>query len=439
MASTGKLNWTKNFLPIVSSKPVVVPVKPEGVQGYDEQNKPTLKIQGGQQVEVLNEYDEKTNRVAVNYNKKKYRVRLDSLVKPKTSQTGSMLKPTDFKSITASATAASKLADALIEELQDKKDVDASEREYLVQLVQYWSGKTNSTDSLKKSFLTVNPARLLVIQKYFGEVLGALACCARSIVPNVKLTKSSKILFPTRTNEPLVDYYIEDKSLFGGRLSVSAKAESSTSNTVKPENILKLLETSGKKSKYASLPVYKAAEIIRDNSAIAAPFYLYSLVVEKLPREVLEYVKTRSKSFLSSRDYDSALMEVLTSKMPASSAALESQLSRLASGGRVSVASLQKKVKAVGEKPTFGQITAFVEKSALGAMNSQSKYDPSEMFKEAVSGVVVYVKYASGTKSTPQGAFSVPEHEENSQEVKKFKWRSKNYAARFDDKIGVQP
>lgn len=409
MASTGKVNWNKNFAPVVGVRPVKVPVKPEGVQGYDEDGRPLVKIAGGQVVEVSDAYDEKTNRVRVKYNNKEMNVRLDSLVKPKTAVSGSMLKPTDFKSIGSTAVSASRLASALVEELQDKKDIDASEREYLIQLVEYWSGKKNSTADMAKSFMTVNPGRLPVIQKYFGEIIGAFACCAKNIVPNVKLTRESKILFPTRTNEPLVDYYIEDRSLFGGRLSVSAKAESSTSNTVKPDNIIKLLESAGKTSKYSSTKAYRAALIIRDNSAIAAPFFLYDLVVKKLPKDLLDYVKSKPKSFLSSRDFDEKVMEPITREM----------------NPTVSI--------------TFGQVTAFVEKFALSQMNTLSAFDPSNMFKDAVSGVVVYVKYSAGTKTNPQGVFSVPSHEENAQDSKKFKWRSKNYAARFDDKIGIQP
>lgn len=111
----------------------------------------------------------------------------------------------------------------------------------------------------------------------FGEVLGPIAIHQRNLL------SANVVFFPTLINEPLIDYKMIGSDVY----KISAKSKNgSTSNTIKPVDILSLLKNRRSKvAKWKNTLQYQILEALAQYSIKE-----YPIVVGKLlSREFLEF------------------------------------------------------------------------------------------------------------------------------------------------------
>lgn len=114
----------------------------------------------------------------------------------------------------------------------DDSRIPAIYKKYLSELVMFEAGKkTNLSESFSTKDINFNE-----VQKYFGEVLGP-----------INIIKSRRgidqIVFPTRTNYQLFDFFVRENGLYVG---FSSKAGGQTSNTLTPTVINERIKRSKK-------------------------------------------------------------------------------------------------------------------------------------------------------------------------------------------------
>lgn len=374
-------------------------------------------IEAGAEILFLNakEYSQKMPIMLYGENEVYY-VTFDNIQKPLSKRvSGIKLKPQDFKT-TSQILKAKQLAQNLIDEIDERQDLAPDLKSYLMAITKYWA-KIDSTKLSDVTKLNLPENGLNEIKKDYGEMLGAIACCMHKILePHVKLSPNAKIEFPLRGNEPLVDYYIVDGKK---KHSISAKS-GTTTNTLKPADIVNLLESKNLYSKYKTKNVGKFTDLINNNTMILFPFMAVNMCAGKkiLSDEAIEEAKKFKGTKLDSKDYDIAKFAELIKliKIP---------------GKDVS----PKKEK----RPTVGEMFYYTEKYCVDVANSDASYNPTDMFVEATSGSVIYVKFDI-TKSAKQGVFDIMISDANKQSTQKnIKWRGKNSKLGATDKVGLQP
>jgi hypothetical protein len=121
---------------------------------------------------------------------------------------------------------------------------------------------TKGKSSIKFNYSLIDSKELNSIQKDFGEIVGALHIIHdRTLFPTLKITSGSKIFFPRRGNEPLMDYKIDDYKF-------SAKA-GKTTNTIKPSDVLMLVNNNTEiYKKVKDRTEYKVLEFLDKGSMV---------------------------------------------------------------------------------------------------------------------------------------------------------------------------
>jgi len=156
---------------------------------------------------------------------------------------------------------------------------------YLSLIVSYLNGEKVTSDNLKsvsKKTAVMTYKRKILTD--FGETLGPLGIVKFQLFGAVT-PRNIRIQYPTRQNEGMYDYMI---SFNGGKnwRKISAKAKTGKSNTVKPSDILKLLDG-------ADIPqnlktAKKFLEIIAENStnegSQKAMEFLQSKSIRNIPK-----------------------------------------------------------------------------------------------------------------------------------------------------------
>lgn len=155
-------------------------------------------------------------------------------------------------------------------------------QEYLLFLIKK-TAKPNSGISFKKEyFKKIVMKDIKAIAKNFGEVLCGLAAIAqaenRTMFPNLNIKKTDKVFFPRSLTEALYDFKIcgdrpgSNKPETKYLISVKAKLKGANPNTVKPEDIINLINKSTKlKSAWSTKHEYKIIEILAKESIRYGP------------------------------------------------------------------------------------------------------------------------------------------------------------------------
>jgi hypothetical protein len=415
MATSGAAAWEKHFKPKFMETNVIETIIAKETSVYNSSGQTMSRVNAGDKVFVLKTdvYEARTPVTFPNDTGTVFYVTFDNIRKPQgKSVSGIKIKPQDFPSVSGKLTFSSdELAKGLLDDLDGVRssDLDTTLNWYLSELVMYWSGNKTDITNLRKAYskLTVGKAETA---KDFGEMLGALACIKKNILP-IKVPSGTVIEFPWRGNEPLVDYYLVNSSFNGGKLSISAKS-GSTTNTLKPQDILKLLNTSGKASSWSSKPIYKLMQLVVDTSTVLFPFVAVNFVSGKeiINNATLEEAKKFKVSDFSSKTYKYHMFNGL--------------------------------LKLLGipltNPPSMGELFYKTEKYVIEKANSTENLKPTSIFEAATAGAVTYVKYEI-TDSSPEGKFSILVTDGAKIDKKDIKWRSKNATTRAADKIGLQP
>jgi len=401
MASTGIDAWKKHFdgkgdvSTVIKKKTQLM--TPEGAfAGYIDAGEPIVALESA--------YDSK---YPIQYNNNKYLVTFNNIQKPISKRvSGIKLKPQDFKFFTKENWAVKELADALVDELEEREDLAPDLKTYAIHLVKYWSKTDNSVTKASFKNLKQPERGINELNKDFGEMLGAMACIKHNIL-NMSLSQTSKMFFPLRGNEPLIDYKILAPNK---EINVSAKS-GTTTNTLKPADILMLLESKRSNYRSSALDIMRN---VRDYSTVMFPFQTINMFAKGvLSKEALEEAKNFKVANFSQKNYTDELFADLIKiiKIP----------------GTTSV------------KPSIGQIFYYTEKYIIDSANKNPAYNPTGAFVEATKGQVLYVRYKI-TSANPEGQFEVDVSDSMNDKVQKnVKWRSKNATNRAADKLGVQP
>ena len=403
MASSGKDAWLKHF----KGKGNVNTVMKTKSPLLDGQGKSVGYIDAGESIIAIQTSDYATP-APIEYKGKRYQVTFNNIQKPKSKLvSGIKLKPQDFASVAGKENfQCDTLVSSLISDIDDRTDLDPALKTYLTALTKYWGKVGGVTANDVRAVYT--DIGLNEVQKDYGELLGAIACVKHKILaPNVKISSAPTIIIPLRGNEPLVDYYLKDASK---KYSISAKS-GTTTNTLKPADVLTLLETKGLMSKYNNTKVKRMLEMITEYPTAKFPWASINEVHGKtiLSDAAMKTALSWKVSDFPKNDYDPFMFADLMSiiKIPKTGSSL----------------------------PRIGELFYYTEKYIIGKANTDA--NPTQIFKDATSGMVIYVKY-SITTSSPTGEFSVMMSELQGS-VTKVTYRSKNSTNRAADKVGLQP
>lgn len=409
MASSGAAAWNKYF----KDKGSIATVMKKDSALYDNSGKNVGRINAGTPVIVV-EQSEYTSRYPIQTQDGKVSyVTFDNIQKPKTKATqGIKLKPQDFNCIKAKQLwSVDDLCDSLTSEIEDRTDLDPGLKNYLIAITKYYGKKDNVTSSDVSELFTQSMPGLAELQKDYGEMLGAIACIQQGLLTSsgIKLTKNDKIYFPIRGNEPVVDYYINPT--VGKPVAISAKS-GETTNTLKPGDIITLLDSTGKTNTWKNTTTYKMMQLVAASPTVQFPFFAINVLFPgTLQKNALTQVETKFKAgTMTTKNYDVAPFSVLFSKLGLS----------------------------VTDKPSIGALFYATEKFVIQTLNTNYKDEVGKIFENATSGLVTYVKFKvdSGSK---YGKFDVLASDASGVKKKDVKWRSKNATSRASDKIGLQP
>lgn len=409
MASTGADAWNKHF----KGKGDLATVMKKDSPLEDATGKNVGKIKAGESVIAVasKKYESK---MPIIYKKKRYLTTFNNIQKPASKLVSSVkLKPQDFKAMKVEREwKVAELAKTLIGEVEERTDLEGGLKSYIIELTKYWSKQPGASKTSVKKYYKPGMKGINEIQKDYGEMLGAMACIKYNLIkPPYTLTASAKMLFPLRGNEPIVDYYIINGST---TYNISAKTTSSATNTLKPADAIMLLEKRGLDRKWKKKVVYKIFQMISEYSVVEFPFQAINDVHGK---KVLSDKAISEAGQLRKTDFQST-------DIPAGLSTL------------INVIDMPSEMK---KSPTVGQVWYYTEKYIINTINNKYSKDLSDIFSEATSGLVIYVKYGI-TTGKPEGEFKVDVEEQQKKNVARtIKLRSKNSTNRAADKVGLQP
>lgn len=400
MASTGKAAWERHF----KGKGAIKTSVKEDSPLYDDAGKRIGNITRGTPIVTLS-VDEYAALYPIRYNNKIYKISFGKMNKPLGGRvSGVKLKPQDFETFKSKQDWKSKdLVRSLCEEISEKRiDLEIGLRDYLIDLTKYWGGERVT---FRKDY--VFDKGINEIKKDYGEILGALACCNKDIL-NKNIKPATAIMsFPIRGNEPLADYYVK---YLNQKYTVSAKS-GTTTNTLKPQDVLALLERKKKMPNWNRKGVTKLMRLVVGNTVVQFPFKAINFITgkETLSASALEEAETFKLATFPTKKYTKSKFNDLI-----------------------------KLIKVPGSKhPTIGELFYYTEKYIIQEANK--KYNPSEIFQAAISDEIIYVKYNIAA-TAKKGVFEILESDASKDVVeKKIKWRSGNSRNRASDKIGLQP
>ena len=290
------------------------------------------------------------------------------------------------------------------DKIEDRKDLDANLKLYLTGLVDYLSGEEKSVTELKKVFER-GSLPLAEINNDFGEVLGPIAIITENLLQSkgISLSKSKcKIFIPIRSNEPLMDYGLKQD---GKIYTISAKS-GTTTNTVKAADIIMLLKKDTKiHNKYKRTVQYKILNYIAEGSTISGPASVGAFLNSKNYSE-FEGLNFDGAESITKKDFDYSLF-----------------------AGYINKHNILKSERNLSPLKLSYQI----EKDIVQL--SKVKLDFTNIFKDAILGQVIYIRYDTSPLGVP--SFKVLVSEDFA--IKKIKLRTKNGFTRSADKLGVQP
>lgn len=399
MASTGSTAWTKYFK---GQDVSTVMKKDSDAFDGDGKTKLNFKVKANEKIVVFDSdsYQEKAVIKRLSDNKI-CRVTFNNIQKPG-RETSVNLKPQAF-GIGDTKYNIEDYVDLVLNNIEDSTNLSPETKNYLQSLVLYFAGFEN-LQFTQKAYNDASSLPLRDIKKDFGEILGPIAVIKKQILTELKIPKgnTTKIYMPARPNEPLMDYGI----IVGNKTYVISAKSGTTTNVVKPQDIINLLKKDATKHrKYQRTEQYKILESLSENGIVDGAIIAASKLPGGPSPEAAADVKKRLKTGSYKDDkYDIGLM-----------------------GSFINSNDYLKKQS----KPTLNQIMYECEK--MIAAKSKNGLDFTPMFKDAVSNQVIYVKFDISA-STPD--FEVVMNDDFS--TRKVTLRTKNGYTRRSDRMGIQ-
>lgn len=297
MASTGQSAWTKYFQGKGDIETTLKKTSP-----MFDASEPTKKLSGeiaaGTAITYISAVSYEQRALIQYKTGSKYsivRVPFDNISKPGVKSSGAAsLKPQAFGVLdkTYSFQDYVKTVSSMID---SRKDLTPGVKSYLGALFDYYAGGKTKKEEVTKIFSRVR-AQLPIndINKDFGEVLGPVAIYSQQLLKVKKITvsKNLQIYVPARPNEPLMDYRVVDGKR---KFTISAKS-GTTTNVVKPTDIINLLQHHKDIQKLKATKEYKVLKILADNSILLGPIRAVSAIYPNLIKP-LAAQRTDGKNF----------------------------------------------------------------------------------------------------------------------------------------------
>lgn len=405
MASSGQAAWIKYF----QGKGDITTTMKNSSSVYDMDN-PSKKIgdiSAGTSVLYFatKKYEQKA---AIEYtiNRKKIsgRVPFDSLSKPGVKSSGAAsLKPQAF-GVGEQKYSFSTYKKIVKDSIESRKDLSSETRLYLSVLFDYYSGGTASKQKITKIFQKVKGSiPLNDISKDFGEVLGPVAILDRDLfrAKKIHLNKgSSKIYIPSRPNEPLMDYAIISGE---NQYTISAKS-GTTTNVVKPPDIIALLSKNPKKlKKWSKTKEFRMLQTLAQESILTGPVKAVSEIYPEL-------ISAEAFASFSGKGYDKKLFSKFISK---------------------------NEYLKTKKDPTPNEIMYECEK-LLQQKTKDQTFDMTEIFSDAIENQVFYVKFEIDASGVGNWDVIISDDIRKTKSGSVVYLRSKNGYTRASDRMGIQ-
>ena len=193
-------------------------------------------------------------------------------MKPSRVASGIILKPQFFKELVDTEIKFSEYVPSLLKSINNHPKLNEEQNILLTSMVN--AVNMNNTTNFKKVYSKLKDSiSVNTLNTDFSEMLGPIAIIRKRLLPISDL--DATVFFPSRGNEPLLDYKIITESK---TYKISAKSGDST-NTLKPTDVLNLIDHEERlKAKYAKTTQYKILKILKENSWKEGPIKaLFSL------------------------------------------------------------------------------------------------------------------------------------------------------------------
>lgn len=267
-ATSGIQNWNKHWR---GKGNIPTTIKNQSSPYYEDvsSSRPSGHFTRGTSVVYIDSLSTIHTRVAIQVGIQTYYTNIDNLYKP-SSSISINLKPQSF-GLSGIEYTVSDYINSLKSSIQSREDIRGDLEEYLLELV-------NNVDTGSQNFSGFNASDLPIsdIVKDFGECIGPIYCIRRGLINrNLGVTNSSKVLIPSASNEPLLDYYIITSEK---RIKVSAKSVG-ISNTLKVNDLVPpVIRDSILLSKYSNDPEFNIMRTIHENNMVIGPIKACQLI-----------------------------------------------------------------------------------------------------------------------------------------------------------------
>ena len=394
-ASKGVDNWSKNWK---GSDRSTVVKKAAPYYNYNETRSIGL-LPIGSNVVYIDALSESHTRVAIRYGQDIYYTNVDNLTKPKSLATVN-LQPQAF-GIDGRELTVGEYVRELRNKIKSRTDITGDLETYLLDLVNY-----SYTGVASFSGYDIRDLPLADIIKYFGEVLGPIHCLKRGLLNqfNLGVGASTKILIPTSTTEPLLDYYLVKPG--NKRIPISAKATGTSNPLIVDIIVKKIKENPTLLRKYQNTVEFKILDAINNNTMMDGPF-----VGAMLLGEITDQAAAAAMSARGGIVQDTTPFQALMKS--------DQRLSLLRSN----------------QKPTATQLSYVCEKKIVAySRGNAGRF--TNMIKDTLAEEIVFVKLTiNPTSKLPQ--FTALKAD-GSYGIGLVKLRSKNGYAAKSDKLGFQ-
>lgn len=405
MSSSGQAAWIKYFQGKGEIETIMKKTSP--VYDMTNQNQKIADVSAGTKVLYMST-KKFESKAAIEYtvNRKKIsgRVPFDNIAKPGIKSSGAAsLKPQAF-GVGEQKYLFSTYKSTIQKSIETRKDLSPELRSYLAVLLDYHAGGSTSKQKIQNLFQQVKSSiPLNDINKDFGEVIGPIAILEQGLFRKSKLSLnkgSSRIYVPSRPNEPLMDYAI----ISGDRqYTISAKS-GTTTNVVKPPDILTLLAKNPKKLKvWSKTKEYMILQTLAQESIMMGPVKAVSQIYPNL-------IPANAIDSFSNKGYDKKLFAKFIS---------------------------QNEYLKTKKDPTPNEIMYECEKMLQQKTKDQT-FDMTELFADAIENEVFYVKFELDASGIGNWDVIISEDIRKTKSGSVVYLRTKNGYTRASDRMGIQ-
>jgi Ni,Fe-hydrogenase III small subunit len=332
---------------------------------------------------------------------------------------------------------------------------------YLQLLVEHHNNPTtNSKEKIKKHYLANKAAinkQMSPIKNDFGEILGGIATVNQELLKKfyskVPFKTKGSLEYPTAANEPLKDYSVYVGS---DEYIISAKVAGSTSNTVKPQDVISLIEKSKvippkRKKELQSTLEYNLLKILQEENVLRGPAAALSYFKDNAPATLI----TRMNKHIDVTNIPSYSQFQKEFADISSNISVSKKTSKPYSGTAYNKIINSSKFKlygtthGVGKVVNWADIVLYLEYVIQNASKQAPKaLDFGDLFIDAITSQIHYIKLTVDSSGipvfepyasvTPPGGKNISNFDAKDIYIRSKSSKYKDGRYRLKDKIGIQ-